>query len=180
MNTIEKAAGPSGAPGPDSQEFEEGGIRVQRAAMTFGPDQPLALDSGVNLSPFTIAYETYGTLNADKSNVVLICHALTGDQYAASSHPQTGKPGWWPHMVGPGRPIDTNRFFVVCQNVIGGCQGTTGPKDIDPATGRPYGLSFPVITIGDMVRAQAMLLIRNSSETSSFPWYPIATSPLPP
>ncbi|MDZ4382457.1 MAG: homoserine O-acetyltransferase [Parvibaculum sp.] len=128
--------------------------------MTFGPDEPLALDSGVNLSPFTIAYETYGALNADRSNVVLICHALTGDQYAASSHPLTGKPGWWPHMVGPGRPIDTNRFFVVCQNVIGGCQGTTGPKDIDPATGRPYGLSFPVITIGDMVRAQAMLLDR--------------------
>ena len=160
MNTIEKAAGPSGAPGPDSEEFEEGGIGVRRASMTFGPDEPLALDSGVNLSPFTIAYETYGALNADRSNVVLICHALTGDQYAASSHPLTGKPGWWPHMVGPGRPIDTNRFFVVCQNVIGGCQGTTGPKDIDPATGRPYGLSFPVITIGDMVRAQAMLLDR--------------------
>ncbi|WP_245545270.1 homoserine O-acetyltransferase MetX [Parvibaculum lavamentivorans] len=126
--------------------------------MTFGADEPLALDSGVSLSPFTIAYETYGTLNADKSNVVLICHALTLDQYAASTHPLTGKPGWWPFMVGPGLPIDTDRFFVICQNVVGGCMGTTGPKDNDPKTGKPYGLNFPVITIGDMVRAQAMLL----------------------
>lgn len=126
----------------------------------FGPEAPLALDSGVLLTPFQIAYETYGTLNADKSNVVLICHALTGDQYAASRHPLTGKDGWWLTMVGPGLPIDTDRYFVICQNVLGSCMGTTGPKDIDPATGKAYGLSFPVITIGDMVRAQAMLLDR--------------------
>ena len=127
----------------------------------FSPDTPLALDSGVSLSPFQIAYETYGSLNASKSNAVLICHALTGDQYAASRHPLTGKPGgWWAEMVGPGLPIDTDRFFVICQNVLGSCMGTTGPKDIDPATDKPYGLSFPVITIGDMVRAQAMLIDR--------------------
>ena len=158
MNTIEKAGRPDGAGGAYSTELDEAGIRVRRAAATFGPGEPLALDCGVNLSPFTISYETYGELNAAKSNVVLICHALTGDQYAASTQPLTGKPGWWPHMVGPGRPIDTDRFFVICQNVIGGCMGTTGPRDTDPATGRPYGLNFPVITIADMVRAQAMLL----------------------
>jgi homoserine O-acetyltransferase len=136
-------------------------VKAISAVMGFGPEAPLPLDSGVLLSPFNIAYQTYGTLNADKSNVILVCHALTLDQYVASRHPITGKPGgWWPLMVGPGLPIDTDRFFVICQNVIGGCMGTTGPKDIDPATGKPYGLSFPVITIGDMVRAQAMLLDR--------------------
>ncbi|MEQ8745972.1 homoserine O-acetyltransferase [Pyruvatibacter sp.] len=124
----------------------------------FGAEQPLALDGGINLTPFEIAYQTYGTLNADKSNAVLICHALTGDQYAADTNPNTGKPGWWQHMVGPGKPIDTDRFFVICQNVIGGCLGTTGPTATNPATGEPYGLNFPVITIGDMVRAQAMLV----------------------
>lgn len=136
-------------------------VKAVSAAVTFGPDAPLALDCGVSLSPLTIAYETYGTLNADKSNVVLVCHALTSDQHVASRHPITGKAGgWWPQMVGPGLPIDTDRFFVICQNVLGGCMGTTGPKDIDPATGKPYGLAFPVITIADMVRAQAMLLDR--------------------
>ncbi|MCE9648579.1 MAG: homoserine O-acetyltransferase [Parvibaculum sp.] len=145
-------------PGADT-----GALRVNAVSATevFGPDAPLALDCGVSLSPFTIAYQTYGKLNADKSNVVLICHALTLDQHVASRHPLTGKPGgWWPMMVGPGLPIDTDRYFVICQNVVGGCMGTTGPKDIDPKTGEPYGLSFPVITIGDMVRAQAMLLDR--------------------
>jgi homoserine O-acetyltransferase len=101
---------------------------------------------------------TYGTLNAARSNVVLICHALTMDQFVASRHPVTGKPGWWDVIVGPGKPIDTNRFFVLCANVVGGCMGTTGPADIDPQTGRPYGLDFPLVTIRDMVRAQAMLL----------------------
>ncbi len=108
-------------------------VKAVSAVTTFGPEAPLQLDCGVSLSPFTIAYETYGTLNVDKSNVVLICHALTGDQHVASRHPITGKPGgWWPMMVGPGLPIDTDRYFVICQNVIGGCMGTTGPKDIDP------------------------------------------------
>ena len=127
-------------------------------AVTFGPGQPLMLDCGRVLSPFTVAYMTYGTLNADRSNAVLLCHALTGDQFAASEHPLTGKPGWWNLMVGPGKPIDTDCFFVICANVIGSCMGSTGPAEIDPATGKPYGLSFPLITVRDMVRAQAMLL----------------------
>ncbi len=127
-------------------------------AMSFGPEWPLKLDAGRDLSPFTIAYKTYGALNADKSNAILICHALTGDQFVASAHPITGKPGWWDVMVGPGKPIDTGRFFVICANVIGGCMGSTGPADIDPKTGDPYGLTFPLVTVRDMVRAQAMLL----------------------
>ena len=126
----------------------------------FDADEPLRLDAGVSLAPFQIAYQTYGTLNADKSNAVLVCHALTGDQHAASENPVTGKPGWWSQMVGPGLPIDTERYFVICSNVLGGCMGTTGPASIDPATGKPYGLDLSVITIGDMVRAQAMLIDR--------------------
>jgi homoserine O-acetyltransferase/O-succinyltransferase len=127
-------------------------------AMTFGPDKPLTLDCGKTLSPLTVAYMTYGSLNVDRSNTVLICHALTLDQFVASASPITGKPGWWEMMVGPGKPIDTDRFFVICANVVGGCMGTTGPADICPATGKPYGLDFPLVTIRDMVRAQAMLL----------------------
>jgi homoserine O-acetyltransferase len=125
-------------------------------AITFA--QPLRLDSGRELSPVTVAYMTHGTLNADKSNAILICHALTGDQFVASANPVTGKPGWWVSLVGPGKPVDTDRYFVICANVIGGCMGSTGPADIDPATGKPYGLSFPLITIRDMVRAQKMLV----------------------
>jgi homoserine O-acetyltransferase len=125
-------------------------------AMTF--NVALATDAGRALAPWTIAYTTYGTLNAARSNAVLVCHALTGDQFVASDNPVTGKPGWWPLMVGPGKPIDTDRFFVICTNVIGGCMGTTGPAENDPATGKPYGLAFPLVTIRDMVRAQAALL----------------------
>jgi homoserine O-acetyltransferase len=101
---------------------------------------------------------TYGELNEERSNTVLVCHALTGDQFVASAHPVTGKPGWWETMVGPGKPIDTDRFFVICANVIGGCMGSSGPAEIDPETGQPYGLSFPLVTVRDMVRAQAQLL----------------------
>jgi homoserine O-acetyltransferase len=124
----------------------------------FGADRPLKLDAGVDLAPFQIAYKTYGTLNAERSNAVLVCHALTGDQHAASENPVTRKPGWWDTMVGPGKPIDTERYFVICPNVIGACLGTTGPASINPKTGAPWGLDFPVITVRDMVRAQAMLL----------------------
>jgi homoserine O-acetyltransferase len=124
----------------------------------FGPDKPLRLDAGVDLSPFQMAYKTYGALNAARSNAVLICHALTGDQHVASEHPVTKKPGWWETMVGPGKPIDTSRYFVICPNVLGACMGTTGPSSTNPSTGKPWGLDFPVITIRDMVRAQAMLL----------------------
>ena len=119
---------------------------------------PLRLDGGVLLSPVDIAYETYGTLNADASNAVLICHALTGDQHVASTHPRTGKPGWWTRLVGEGRPIDPARHFIICSNVLGSCMGSSGPATINPATGLPWAMRFPVITIRDMVRAQAMLL----------------------
>jgi homoserine O-acetyltransferase len=124
----------------------------------FGPDKPLALDAGVSLSPFQIAYKTYGTLNAARSNAVLVCHALTGDQHVASRHPVTKKQGWWETLVGPGKPIDTDRYFVISANVIGGCMGSTGPASTNAKTGKPWGLELPVITIRDMVRAQAMLL----------------------
>lgn len=119
---------------------------------------PLALDGGGVLAQVEFAYETYGTLNAEKSNAVLICHALTGDQYVASRHPVTGKPGWWSRMVGPGLPVDPERHFIICANVLGSCMGSSGPSAIDPATGTKWAMRFPVITIADMVRAQAMLL----------------------
>jgi homoserine O-acetyltransferase len=135
-----------------------GPARTEGADLKLTLERPLPLDCGVALGPVTIAYETYGRLNAAHSNAVLVCHALTGDQHAASTHPITGKPGWWSLMIGPGRPIDTDRFFVICANVVGSCMGTTGPTTINPATGKPYGLGFPVITIADMVRAQAALL----------------------
>ncbi len=109
----------------------------------FGTDQPLALDCGIDLAPFQIAYQTYGELNADRSNAILICHALTGDQHVANVHPVTGKPGWWETMVGPGRPLDTDSYFIICANVIGGCMGSTGPASTNPATGKSWGLDFP-------------------------------------
>ncbi|SEL38773.1 homoserine O-acetyltransferase [Bosea lupini] len=124
----------------------------------FGPDKALQLDSGAVLEHWQIAYQTYGTLNASRSNAVLVCHALTGDQYVASRNPVTGKGGWWTAMIGPGKPIDTDRFFIICANVLGGCMGTTGPASTNPATGKPWGLSFPMVTIRDMVRAQAHLV----------------------
>ena len=118
---------------------------------------PLEMDCGVALEGVQVAYQTYGALNADASNAILICHALTGDQHVANVNPVTGRPGWWEIMVGPGLPIDTDRFFVVCANVLGGCLGTSGPASSDPASGRPYALDFPVVTIADMVRSQARL-----------------------
>ncbi|MEO1489591.1 MAG: alpha/beta fold hydrolase, partial [Pseudomonadota bacterium] len=117
----------------------------------------LPLDSGQTLARPAIAFETYGELAADRSNAVLICHALTGDQYVASAHPLTGKPGWWERMVGPGKPIDTDRLHVICANVIGSCMGSTGPKSESP-DGAPYAMRFPVITIRDMVRGLVSLL----------------------
>ncbi|HZT50177.1 MAG TPA: homoserine O-acetyltransferase [Hyphomicrobiaceae bacterium] len=128
------------------------------AVLDVPASEPLRLDCGRLLAPFRVAYTTCGELNADKSNAILIAHALTMDQYVASRHPVTGKPGWWEPMVGPGKPIDTDRFFVVCANILGGCMGSTGPASINPQTGRPWGLDFPVITIGDMVDAQVRLI----------------------
>jgi homoserine O-acetyltransferase/O-succinyltransferase len=130
----------------------------QSPLVRFGADKPLRLDAGVALSPFQIAYQTYGTLNADRSNAIMVCHALTGDQHVNNVHPVTGKGGWWDSIIGPGKPIDTERYFVICPNVVGACMGSTGPASTNPATGKPWGLDFPVITIRDMVRAQAMLL----------------------
>ena len=131
----------------------------------FPETQPLRLESGATIAPLEVAYQTYGRLNADKSNAVLVCHALTGDQFAASTHPVTGKPGWWTRVIGPGLPLDPDRYFIISTNVIGGCMGSTGPASINPATGQPYGLAFPMITIGDMVRAQAMLVEALGIET---------------
>ena len=138
---------------PSVADADSSGFSVE-----LGTDDPLRLDCGVDLSPFTMAYQTYGELNADQSNAVLVCHALSGDQFVASTHPVTGKPGWWHILIGPGRPLDPAHHHIICANVLGGCMGTTGPSSIDPATGETYGVNFPVITIADMVRAQAMLL----------------------
>lgn len=126
----------------------------------FDENHVLHLDSGETLSNFQIAYREYGRLNRDKSNAVLVCHGLTGDQYVASPHPITQKPGWWSNLVGPGKAIDTDRYYVICTNVLGGCLGSTGPASINPQSGKPYALDFPMITIGDMVRAQALLIQR--------------------
>ena len=120
--------------------------------------EPFCLDGGAMLDELQFAYQTYGALNEARSNAVLVCHALTLDQHVANPHPITGKPGWWEEMVGPGKVIDTDRYFVICPNILGGCLGSTGPKEINPGTNQPWGIDFPVFTIGDMVRAQAALL----------------------
>jgi homoserine O-acetyltransferase len=123
------------------------------------PPNELELECGKKLGPITLAYETYGKLNSDKSNAILIFHALSGDAHAAGFHsPDDRKPGWWDNMIGPGKAFDTNKYFVICTNVIGGCKGSTGPSSIDPATDKPYALSFPIVTVKDMVRAQKHLI----------------------
>ncbi len=119
---------------------------------------PLALEGGSVLPEVAIAYETYGRLNDEKTNAVLVCHALSGDAHAAGHHAGDDRPGWWDGLIGPGKALDTDRFFVICSNVVSGCQGSTGPSSIDPATGRPYGARFPVITVRDMVAAQRALV----------------------
>ncbi len=138
--------------GPNYKEFEIGDI-VFLAQKT-----PLKLSSGAEIKNFPLAYQTYGKLNSDKSNAILICHALTGDQYVASTNPVTQKKGWWEFMIGPEKPIDTNKYFVICSNIIGGCMGSFGPKTINPETNEPYGLNFPLITVADMVAAQNLLI----------------------
>jgi homoserine O-acetyltransferase len=118
----------------------------------------LSLDCGATLAPVDVAYETYGELNASRSNAILVLHAFTGDAHAAGISHEGGKPGWWDNMIGPGKAFDTNKYFVICSNVLGGCRGTTGPSSVNPETGCPFAMSFPVITIGDMVRLQAKLM----------------------
>jgi len=135
------------------------GIVKTRFIRLVGEDKPLALESGKTLGPIDVAYETYGTLNEARDNAILICHALSGNAHVAGyNSPHDKKPGWWDEMVGPGKGIDTNRYFVICSNFLGGCSGTTGPSSINPRTGKPYGLDFPIITIADMVKVQKLLL----------------------
>jgi homoserine O-acetyltransferase len=122
-------------------------------------NEALTLECGATLDGHTVAYRTYGSLNAEKTNAILVCHALTGDQYVAENHPITGKPGWWDLVVGPSRPIDTDRFFVICANILGGCMGSTGPLELKPdGSGDPWGTDFPAVTVRDMVRAQKQLI----------------------
>src|SRR2546423_2390861 len=118
----------------------------------------ISLDNGAALAPVDVAYESYGELNQTKSNAILILHAFSGDAHAAGISAETGKPGWWDNMIGPGKAFDTNTYFVLCANILGGCRGSTGPASINPATGCPYAMKFPVITIRDMVRLQKMLV----------------------
>ena len=129
-------------------------LRYARSAKL---DQPLQLELGGHLAGVTVAYETYGELNAARDNAVLVCHAISGDSHVAR-HDEQDDPGWWDIAVGPGKAIDTNRFFVICPNLLGGCRGTTGPGSLNPATGKPYGRDFPTITVGDMVEVQRRLL----------------------
>ena len=125
----------------------------------------IPLDSGATLAPVEVAYETYGELNAAKTNAILVLHAFSGDAHAAGISALDGKPGWWDNMIGPHKAFDTNKYFVICTNVLGGCRGTTGPGSINPVTGCPYAMSFPVITIGDMVRLQKM---KDHTEAASY------------
>ncbi|OPY76720.1 MAG: Homoserine O-acetyltransferase [Syntrophorhabdus sp. PtaU1.Bin153] len=132
---------------------------VETRYYTFAyPPSELKLESGERFGPLTLAYETYGKLNSDRSNAILILHALTGDAHAAGFHPGDKDPGWWDNMIGPGKAFDTRQYFVICSNVLGGCRGSTGPSSINPLTGRSFGLQFPLVTIKDMVRAQRYLI----------------------
>ncbi len=147
MNVVEANPAATAAPAPG-----EVGLVVPR---DFVSTEPFTFDSGQTLPGFTLRYETYGRLNAAGDNAVLICHALSGDHHCAGRHAATDrKPGWWNNLVGPGKAVDTDKFFVLCANVPGGCQGSTGPLSVNPATGRPYGIAFPFVTVRDMVRAQ--------------------------
>lgn len=153
-DTRQKADRPWEAPG-------SAGL-VETRYLTFSePPHEMELDSGLEAGPVTLAYETYGRLNPERSNAILICHALSGDAHAAGyNSADDPKPGWWDYMVGPGKPFDTDKYFMICSNIIGGCKGSTGPMSRNPNTGAPYGLDLPVITIGDMVRAQRELVTR--------------------
>lgn len=134
------------------------GLVETRTAVIADPDRPFQLENGATLERVEVAYETYGELNENRSNAIFICHALSGDAHAAGLHEGADRPGWWDNIVGPGRPLDTDRFFVICANVLGGCGGTTGPSSEDPATGRPYGLRFPLVQVRDLVEVHRALL----------------------
>lgn len=134
------------------------GVVDTLTARLFTEESPLQLAGGATLGPVDVAYETYGTLSPAKDNAVFICHALTGDAHAAGVHAGAKRPGWWDNLIGPGKPLDTDRFFVICANLLGGCRGTTGPSSINPATGRSYGLDFPLLHISDFVSVHRALL----------------------
>ena len=138
---------------PEPTDF----VETQYATFCEPPNE-LVLKSGARLGPITLAYETYGTLNEDKSNAIMVYHTLTSDAHAAGWHKDAKKPGWWDPMIGPGKAFDTDKYFVICSNVIGSCMGSTGPASINPKTNKRYGLSFPVVTIEDMVLTQKLLL----------------------
>ena len=151
---VEVPPGPGSAP----RHLSPGDVGLAQPR-DFVHSRPFAFRSGQTLPGFTLRYETYGTLNITRDNVVLICHALSGDHHCAGWHsPDDRKPGWWNNLIGPGKAVDTRRFFVICANVLGGCQGSTGPSSADPSTGRPYGITFPFVTISDIVRSQKLLL----------------------
>lgn len=134
------------------------GVVGTQTARIFDSTSPLVLAGGTRLSPVDVAFETYGSLNAERSNAVFVCHALTGDAHAAGLHEGATRPGWWDNLIGPGKPLDTDRFFVICANLLGGCQGTTGPSSKNPRTGRAYGLEFPLLTVADLVETHRGLL----------------------
>jgi len=136
------------------------GLVETRRGVLFTEDDPLVLASGATLGPVEVAYETYGELNAAGTNAVFVCHALTGDAHAAGHHGDPARPGWWDTLIGPGKPLDTERVFVVSANLLGGCQGTTGPSSPDPRTGRPYALRFPLPQVRDLVTVHRALLRR--------------------
>lgn len=134
------------------------GVVETRQVVVFDGDEPLQLESGAEFGPIEVAYETYGELDEDRGNAIFVCHALSGDAHAAGFHEDDDRPGWWDNLIGPGRPLDTDRYFVICANVLGGCKGTTGPSTIDPITRRPYGLRFPVLAVRDLVEVHRALL----------------------
>jgi homoserine O-acetyltransferase/O-succinyltransferase len=136
-----------------------GVVKTQYYTYAENKNNCLVLECGRQMCPITVAYETYGKLNKDRTNAILVCHALSGDAHAAGFHGKTGnKPGWWEDAIGPGKALDTDLYYIICSNVLGGCSGTTGPASIDPDTGKPFGQDFPVVTIGDMVKVQKELL----------------------
>ena len=130
---------------------------VSATVRLFTSEDPLTLASGAELAPVDVAYETYGSLNSQGSNAIFVCHALTGDAHAAGLRPGDRKPGWWDNLIGPGKAVDTDSWFVVCANILGGCRGTTGPSSINPATGEPYGLDFPLLAMSDFVKVHRRL-----------------------
>lgn len=155
---------PTAVPPPDSAEdvattVEGVGLVQTQFRTLFAAPQQLVLESGQQLGPITVAYETYGELSPQRDNAIFVCHALTGDAHLAGRHsPEDRKPGWWDKFVGPGRGLDPAKYFIICANVLGGCQGTTGPISINPDTGKPYGLTLPVLTVGDMVTVHQELV----------------------